>query len=160
MQQLDGWDKFLSTIQVEHKPVHNPNLSEHLIGILKLMGADPTELQRYTFDMIYWFVEAFISNGSYSRDFSVGPIKLVEIPKFEISMDYVEEVFESRTGWGTMVGVRTKEEALEIVESSPTDWIEDSEHNDSDYGDLVEVDNFEVTKEENIVFKRNWIGLR
>ena len=39
----------------------------------------------------------------------------------------------------------TEEEAIEKFTDNPEDWVSDSEHDDTDYGDYLEVNNITVT---------------
>ena len=55
-------------------------------------------------------------NGGYGREFKEGEIQLIELPIYEMSADYTEEVFEFRTGWGSIVGAIDEEEAIDYFE--------------------------------------------
>tara|TARA_R110002020_G_scaffold196775_1_gene397748 strand:- start:1591 stop:2148 length:558 start_codon:yes stop_codon:yes gene_type:complete len=158
MKSIDGWQVFIDNIKKDKSPNHSPGLQQKLDGILKLFGVG--DFRMSGFERTYWFATTFLDNGGYDRDFIEGPPPvLAKIPTYEVEMSYTEEVFEHRTGWGTVVGVNTEEEALEVLGDTPESWIEDSEHEDSDYGEIVEVSDIEIKEAPFIVFKKEWVGL-
>ena len=98
-------------------------------------------------------------NGGYDRDFTQGPIQLINLPVYDMSIDYTEEVFEYRTGWGTIVGAIDEKEAKEYFEGDPGNYIDDSDTHDSDYGEITDAENVAVDETRILTFKPEWVGL-
>ena len=166
MKSSRGWDTMIQDIdQYKRIPYSINNLRESLLDILKYIGstytADSNRGDSYTDtrEMAYWFGKAFIINGGYGRDFKEGEIQLIELPIYEMSGDYTEEVFEYRTGWGNIVGAIGEEEAIEYFESDIGNYVEDSDTNDSDYGDMFDAENVKVEETRWLKFDPKWVGL-
>ena len=161
MQTVQGWDSFLQQIE-QYKRIPSSFVTQRksLLDILKYLGvrqdtgryADETE-------MTYWFSKVFMINGGYDRDFTQGPIQLINLPVYDMSIDYTEEVFEYRTGWGTIVGAIDEKEAKEYFEGDPGNYIDDSDTHDTDYGDITDADNVAVDATRMLTFKPEWVGL-
>ena len=141
-----------------------------LENIVKLIGVDSRDSQGYirhnfgdrnnhSWQIAWWFVETFLRNGGYNRNFSEGEIILPEIPIYECEVEYVEKVFESRLGWGDIMGVTSEEEAAKKYMENPYTWQHDSEHQDSEYGDLDVVEEGEVTGTRILKFNPTWVGV-
>ena len=161
MKKHKGWDKYLEDIkELKKEPSGHWELKESLSSILKLVGGSETNVQSDKFEKTYWFASTFMKNGGYGRDFKEGEIELVTLPQYELEGDYTEEVFEFRTGWGNIVGVENEEEAMHLFTNNIEDYIEDSDTQDSDYGDLYDVNNVVVQNTSWIKFQPQWVGLR
>ena len=158
MKTIKEIDEYITAINKEKKqPYAFGDMRTAILGILKLVGRSE---ERYdTGDLSYWFAKAFLLNGGYGRDFKEGEIQLVELPVYGMEANYTEEVFEYRSGWGDIIGVTSEEEAIEIFESNPEGYIEDSDTGDSDYGDIYDVSDVVVNETRWIKFKPAWVGL-
>ena len=158
MKTIKGVDMYIVGINKEKKqPYGFEHIRDAILGILKLVGGREERVD--TGDMTYWFAKAFMLNGGYGRDFKEGEIQLIEIPVYELAADYTEEVFEFRTGWGDVIGVTSEDEAIDIFGNNAESYIEDSETDDSDYGDIYDVSDVMVNETRWIKFKPAWIGL-
>ena len=166
MKSLQGWDTFIQDIeQYKRIPYSSNNLRLSLLDILKYVGstyaADSNRGASYTDtrELAYWFGKVFMINGGYRRDFQHNEIQLIELPIYEMSGDYTEEVFEFRTGWGSIVGAIDEEEAINYFEGDIGNYIEDSETNDSDYGDAYDAENVNIEETRWLKFDPKWVGL-
>jgi len=161
MKSHKGWEEFLQQVKSYKKdPPGMWELRESLFSILKLVGGSQDNVQSDRFEKTYWFATVFMGNGGYDRNFKEGEIKLIELPTYDMEANYTEEVYEFRTGWGTIVGVDTDEEAIELFQNNPEDYIEDSETGDSDYGDIYDVEDVIIQNTGIIKFLPHWVGLR
>ena len=168
MQSLpkDSIENYKSTIHQQGSrsfgsSVQSPGISRDINRILRLVGGS-MQNDRFTnvWKGIYWWVETFLTNGGYSRDFTKGDIILPSIPVYEMEANYTEEVFEQRTSWGDLVGAANEDEAVEWYENDMHKWEEDTEHNDSDYGDITEISDVIVSRVSFITFTPQWVGLK
>tara|TARA_R110002020_G_scaffold47589_1_gene135288 strand:- start:867 stop:1952 length:1086 start_codon:yes stop_codon:yes gene_type:complete len=141
--------------------IESPGISKDMNGILRLVGGS-MDNDRFTnvWKVVYWWVEAFLSNGGYRRDFTKGDIILPSIPVYEMEAEYTEEVFEQRLSWGDLVGAANESEAMEWYEEDMHKWEEDTEHQDSDYGEVIEISDVNVAKTSFITFNPAWVGLK
>ena len=159
MKTIKEVDEYIVGINKEKKqPYGFEHIRDAILGILKLVGRIETSYVE-TADMTYWFAKAFLLNGGYGRNFKEGEIQLVELPVYGMECNYTEEVFEFRTGWGDVIGVTSEEEAIDIFGNDAENYIEDSESDDSDYGDIYNVEGVVVNETRWIKFKPEWIGL-
>ena len=129
-------------------------------GILKLVGGG-TETLGGGYDttiITYWFIKTFLINGGFTRNFKEGEITLPEIAIYDCQADFIEEVFESRTSWGAVIGPQSEEEAIEWYRNNMHNWEEDTEHQDSDYGEITDIEDVEVTNTNTLKFNPEWIG--
>ena len=140
--------------------IHSGGITQLLNNIIKLVGGSIDASRVASWKVVYWWIEAFLVNGGFERDFSVGDIILPEIPVYQMEADYTEEVFENRTSWGDIIGPKNEEEAVEWYEEDMHKWEEDTEHNDSEYGEVLEVEDVSVHGVEILKFKPEWIGLK
>jgi len=157
MKSHKGWKEYLYAINEEKKePSGHQELKQTLDNILKLMGG---VVHVSNFERAYWFAKVFDINGGYGRDFKEGGIQVIEIPQYEMEGEYTEEVFDFRTGWGTVVGVDDEDEAIRYFDSDITAYMQDSESSDSDYGEVYDVENVIVQNVGWIKFIPEWVGL-
>ena len=158
MKTIKEIDEYITAINKEKKqPYGFTGITEALRGILKLVGRRE---ERYdTGDLSYWFAKAFLLNGGYGRDFKEGEIQLIELPVYGLECNYTEEAFEYRTGWGDVIGVTSEEEAIDIFGNDAENYIEDSESDDSDYGDIYNVEDVVVQETRWVKFNPEWVGL-
>jgi|2_EtaG_2_1085320.scaffolds.fasta_scaffold05017_3 hypothetical protein len=139
----------------------NGRLIDGLNGILKLVGGG-TAIRRGgeagPSIITYWFIKAFLVNGGFNRNFKEGEITLPVVTIYECQADFVEEVFESRTSWGNVIGPQSEEEAIEWYSGNMHNWEEDTEHQDSEYGDITGVEDVIVSSTQTLKFHPEWIG--
>lgn len=158
MKTIKEVDVYIVGIDKEKKqPYGFEHIREAILGILKLVGGREERFD--TGDMTYWFAKAFMLNGGYGRDFKEGEIQLIELPVYGLECNYTEEAFEYRTGWGNVIGVTSEDEAIDIFGNNAESYIEDSETDDTDYGDIYNVEDVVVNETRWIKFKPEWIGL-
>ena len=138
----------------------NARVIDTLDGILKLFGGGTTSRrhQHHNSIITYWFINAFLVNGGFNRNFKEGEITLPEITVYECQADFVEEVFESRTSWGNVIGPQSEEEATEWYRADMYNWEEDTEHQDSEYGDVTDIEDVIVSSTQTLKFAPEWIG--
>ena len=159
MKTIKGIDEYIDAINKEKKqPYAFEGLTSAIRGLLKLVGRTETHYSAAD-DTSYWFAKAFLLNGGYGRDFKEGEIQLVELPLYEMECNYTEEAFEYRTGWGGLIGVHSEEEAMDVFANDAEKYIEDSETNDTDYGDVYDVEEVVVQNKSWIKFRPSWVGL-
>ena len=160
MKKYKGWDKYLEDIkEVKKEPSGHWDMKQTINSILKLVGGEESTRDSSSFDKAYWFSSTFMKNGGYGRDFKEGEIELAKLPEYEMEGDYTEEVFEYRTGWGNIVGVEDEGEAIELFTNEIEEYVEDSDSQDSNYGELYDVENVVVQNIRWIKFLPNWVGL-
>jgi hypothetical protein len=130
-----------------------------LMGILG--GEIPEKLRRVvgSNEFTYLMIETFFANGGYSRDFRVGELKLPSINIYDVGVLLRQRLIETRQSFGNVVGAKSKEEAIKMYKENPMSWEQDSEHSDTDYGDIVDVTNGEVDEEIIIKITPEMLGL-
>tara|TARA_R110002020_G_scaffold294130_3_gene509954 strand:- start:9366 stop:10466 length:1101 start_codon:yes stop_codon:yes gene_type:complete len=151
VNRVEGYEELL---RLEGSTHMSSILTREMESILKLVGGSGT---LYWKD-VYWWVKTFLINGGYGRDFKTGEIEIPEIKIYEMEADYTEEVFEHKTSWGEIAGASSEEEAMEWYQNSMHKWEEDSEHQDSDYGEITDIDNVQVSGVGMLGFNPQWIG--
>ena len=100
----------------------------------ELLVNDDPEYQAYT----------FLNNGGYNRNFSEGELDLKPLVTYDLDANTVRETTTFETGWGE-VFANSEEEAIEKFTNNPENWVSDSEHDETDYGDYKEVYDVKVT---------------
>jgi len=155
------WDGYLHEISVVKKePFQHSDMKRIIENLLKIVGGG-RDNQGYVddFDKTYWFAKVFQINGGEKRNFKEGEIQLIELPQYEMEAQYSEDVIDYRTGWGTIIGVNAGEEAVKYFEDDFESYLEDSESNDMDYGDITDVEDVVVREVTWIKFLPKWVGL-
>jgi|10_taG_2_1085330.scaffolds.fasta_scaffold05951_8 hypothetical protein len=154
----DKWDEYLREINIQKKePARLYEYKAILANLLKIVGGK--EGYGQIFDRTYWFAKVFQINGGNGRNFKEGEIRLIELPKYEMEAQYSEEATDYRTGWGDIVGAHDEAEAVAYFEDDIGSYIEDSESNDMDYGDIYDVEDVVVQNMAWIRFNPQWVGL-
>ena len=157
----DKWDEYLREINIQKKdPARLYEYKGILENLLKIVGGGKDIRTFNTFDRTYWFAKVFQINGGKNRNFKEGEIELIELPKYEMEAQYSEEATDYRTGWGDIVGAHDEAEAIEYFEDDIGGYIEDSESNDMDYGDIYDVEDVVVQNVAWIRFQPEWVGLK
>jgi len=162
MKDIPNLNIYLDDInELKKEPGNSHTIRKRLGEILKLLGFSKGHNMGYgdmvNFEAAYWFTKAFLSNGGYERNFGVGEIELPEITIYEMESEYIEEVHESRTGWGDIVGVGSADEAREYWDGDIDNYITDSEAHDSDWMGVLDVESTDVS-EKIIRFNPSWVG--
>ncbi len=129
-------------------------------SLLKIVGGGGHSYKHgHGFEKTYWFVSVYVLNGGKDRNFKEGELKLMELPRYEMECSYSEEVVDYRTGWWDVVGVENSEDAIDIMQNDIGSFIEDSESQDMDYGDIYDVEDVIVQTISYIKFLPEWVGL-
>jgi hypothetical protein len=89
-------------------------------------------------------IHTFLNNGGYDRDFSKNELDLTPLVTYDVDATTERETTSYETSWGE-VFANSEEEAIEKFQMNPENWVSDSEHDDTDYGDYLEVNNVTVT---------------
>jgi len=143
---------------IEEIMTYNQNHSEHFYSyvnhndmdikgkvdliskIPKFFGAKDGGNRHIVAALIY----TFINNGGYGRDFSEGELDLKPLVTYDVDANTERETTSYETSWGE-VFANSEEEAIEKFQMNPENWVSDSEHDSTDYGDYLEVSNTTVT---------------
>ena len=156
----DKWDGYLHAISIAKKETsQHSDMKGILENLLKIVGGGRDNQYGSDFNKTYWFAKVFQINGGKNRNFKEGEIQLIEIPQYEMEAQYSEEATDYRTGWGTIVAVDDEDEAVEYFEEDFGRYLEDSESNDMDYGDVYDVEDVVVQEVTWIKFLPRWVGL-
>tara|TARA_B110000196_G_C21078096_1_gene631010 strand:+ start:727 stop:1323 length:597 start_codon:yes stop_codon:yes gene_type:complete len=154
------WDGYLDGIaKTKKEPYGYEGMKDILNNLLKIVGGGKDSRYGGDFDKTYWFSKVFQINGGENRNFREGEIQLIELPQYEMEANYSEEATDYRTGWGSVVGVTSEDEAVELFTDDFGSYLEDSESNDMDYGDVYDVEDVTVITVEWIRFMPKWVGL-
>ena len=154
----NDWDGYIQEINIQKKEPDNlDGVKGILDNLLRIVGGGKDKFGR--FDQTYWFAKVFQINGGKNRNFKEGEIQLIELPKYEMEADYTEEVVDYRTGWGDIIAVHDEDEAVELFGDDFESYLEDSESNEMDYGDVGDVDAVIVREVTWIKFLPKWVGL-
>ena len=149
MKKISGLDELMAHLQTqsEHFYSYNDTQEQELKGKVELISKIPKFLgakdgaDRYISSAL---VHTFLNNGGYDRDFSKDELDLTPLVTYDIDANTVRDTTTYETGWGE-VFANSEEEAIEKFTNKPEDWVSDSEHDDTDYGDYLEVRNVDVT---------------
>ena len=168
MQDIKGIDNVVGCISSKKSREKCMGHQEHIVtqtevlSLLRLFGYNALDKMRFDqFDMFYWLATCFIANGGYARTFSQGPLEAVnlEIKVREMQAEYDEERIDTREGWGDLYDMSDDEDAKQYYLDNFEDLMQDSEHIEDDYGDILDVRNPEVVAHRIIKLDPNWIGL-
>ena len=149
MKKISGLDELMAHLQTqsEHFYSYNDTQQQELKGKVELISKIPKFLgakdgaDRYIASAL---VYTFHNNGGYDRDFSKDELDLTPLVTYDLDGNTTRETTTFETGWGE-VFANSEEEAIEKFQMNPENWVSDSEHDDTDYGDYLEVNNVTVT---------------
>ena len=157
------WNQYLEGLNIEKRDPSTGYKTKTLLkDLLKIVGGgrNIAAYDNPNFETTYWFCHTFkVNGGMMGREFLEGEIKLEQLPVYNMSAQYSEDVVDYRTGWGDIVGVDNDEEAIEYFEGDFGSYLEDSESVDMDYGDNYDVEKVEVEEVTWIKFLPKWVGL-
>ena len=149
MKKISGLDEIMEHLnkQSEHFYTYGDpyqqglkNKVEFISKIPKFLGAKDGADRHIVASLIY----TFLNNGGYDRNFSEGELDLKPLVTYDLDASTSRETTTFETGWGE-VFANSEEEAIEKFQMNPENWISDSEHDDTDYGDYLEVNDVTVT---------------
>lgn len=149
MKKISGLDELMAHLQTqsEHFYSYNDTQQQELKGKVELISKIPKFLgakdgaDRHTGAAL---IHTFLNNGGYDRNFSEGELDLTPLVTYDVDANTVRDTTTYETGWGE-VFANSEEEAIEKFTDNPEDWVSDSEHDDTDYGDYLEVNNIHVS---------------
>jgi hypothetical protein len=149
MKKVSGLDELMAHLQTqsEHFYRYNDTQQQELKGKVELISKIPKFLgakdgaDRYIASAL---VYTFLNNGGYDRDFSKDELDLTPLVTYDLDGKTTRETTTFETGWGE-VFANSEEEAIEKFQMNPENWVSDSEHDDTDYGDYLDVNNVTVT---------------
>ena len=170
MKRISGLEEYIPLLKKFGSPSGfssaNPKgekTYKEIIGIIKLLGVNldsinynhgvksgpPLTIPFDTF--VYLAVKTFFANGGY--DSNLNPrdsgelylnMELPEVTEYDMEASVQQELIEYKSSFGSLIGADSPEEAMQMYHDNPYAWEEDSEHQDSDYGDIIEVEKVEV----------------
>ena len=150
MKKVSGMEDYMTYVNdtsEEFYHYNSPEATKHnetrslVQRIPKFLGAKDGVNRQVATTLIY----TFFNNGGYGRDFSKGELDLTPLVTYDIDANTTRETTAYETSWGE-VFANSEEEAIKKFEENPEDWASDSEHDDMDYGDYLEVNNTTVTQ--------------
>ena len=149
MKKVSGLDELMAHLQTqsEHFYRYNDTQQQELKGKVELISKIPKFLgakdgaDRYIASAL---VYTFLNNGGYDRDFGKDELDLTPLVTYDLDGKTTRETTTFETGWGE-VFANSEEEAIEKFQMNPENWVSDSEHDDTDYGDYLDVNNVTVT---------------
>lgn len=149
MKKVSGLDELMAHLQTqsEHFYRYNDTQQQELKGKVELISKIPKFLgakdgaDRYIASAL---VYTFLNNGGYDRDFSKDELDLTPLVTYDLDGKTTRETTTFETGWGE-VFANSEEEAIEKFQMNPENWVSYSEHDDTDYGDYLDVNNVTVT---------------
>ena len=169
MQDIKGIDNVVGCVSLKKSKelcmMHNHDhikTQTEVLSLLRLFGYNALDKMRHDqFDMFYWLATCFIANGGYARTFSQGPLEAVnlEIKVREMQAEYDEEQINTREGWADLYDMSDDEDAKQYYLDNFESLMQDSEHLDDDWGDIIDVRNPEVVSHRLIKLNPEWIGL-
>ena len=167
MKRISGLEEYIPLMKKIGTPSGyssmNPKgekMYKEIINLIKLLGVNLEAARTHRgkgaehipYDtFVYLAVKTFFANGGY--DSNLNPrdsgelylnMVLPEVTAYEMEANVQQEVIEYKSSWGNVIGADSPEEAMQMYHDYPYAWEEDSEHQDSDYGDIIEVENVEV----------------
>ena len=149
MKKVSGLDEVMTHFhsQSEHFYRYGNQLHQRMKAKVELISKIPKFLgakdgaDRHTGAAL---IHTFLNNGGYDRNFSEGELDLTPLVTYDVDANTVRDTTTYETGWGE-VFANSEEEAIEKFTDNPEDWVSDSEHDDTDYGDYLEVNNIHVS---------------
>ena len=78
----------------------------------------------------------------------------------EMQAEYDEERIETREGWGDLYDMSDDEDAKQYYLDNFESLMQDSEHLDDDWGDIIDVRNPQVVAHRIIKLNPEWIGFK
>jgi len=149
MKKISSLDKLMAHLQKqsEHFYSYHDTQEQEFKAKVELISKIPKFLgakdgaDRHTGTAL---IHTFLNNGGYDRNFSEGELDLTPLVTYDVDANTVRDTTTYETGWGE-VFANSEEEAIEKLTNNPEDWVSDSEHDDTDYGDYLEVNNITVT---------------
>lgn len=161
---LDSWSEMVKEHGVGNNFYNKDSFvtAKSVYRLMSLFGGElPKNYARNvgTNPFTYLMVETFMNNGGYGRDFRVGDLNLSPITIYDVSALVEQKMVETRHSYGTIIGAKSKEEAIRMYVSNPGAWEEDSEHHDTDYGDIINSYNGEIDTELTIEITPEMVGL-
>tara|TARA_R110002012_G_scaffold39088_1_gene108396 strand:- start:1039 stop:2346 length:1308 start_codon:yes stop_codon:yes gene_type:complete len=177
MKRISGLEEYIPLMKKYGSPQGfgsmNPKGTEmykEIMGTVKLMGAtlgeDKNSIGIQPDVFTYLAVKTFLVNGGY--DSNLNPrnadelymsMVLPEVHSYDMEANVQQELIEYKSSYGNVIGADSPEEAIQIYHDHPYAWEEDSEHQDSDYGDIIEVENVEVYETKTYKWLPNFLGV-
>ena len=90
-------------------------------------------------------IVTFLRNGGYGRDFSKGTLDLSPLLTYDLEARTKRATVTFETAWGE-VFADSPGEAMKKFENDPQNWASDSEHEDTEYGDYISIEDVSVTR--------------
>ena len=149
MKKISGLDEIMTHLYSQSEHFYNYGNMQHqefktkvelISKIPKFLGGK-NGADRHTGVAL---IHTFLNNGGYDRDFSKDELDLTPLVTYDVDANTVRDTTTYETGWGE-VFANSEEEAIEKFTDNPEDWVSDSEHDDTDYGDYLKVSNVDVT---------------
>ena len=149
MKKISGLDEIMTHLrkQSEHFYQYNDPKQQEMKRKVEIISKIPKFFgakdgaDRY---IVAALIHTFINNGGYDRNFSEGELDLKPLVTYDVDGNTTRETTTFETAWGE-VFANSEEEAIEKFQMNPENWISDSEHDDTDYGDYLEVNDVTVT---------------
>ena len=156
---LDTWTSLLK--KGNPNTHHNPNavdMSKEVSSLFKLFGYGTERMSVGTAE-VSLAIKTFLENGGYESNFPSENLIISEIVLYNVEGRLSQEMIEYRTSWGVVYGAQNEEEAIQAYTENPDIWEEDSDHDDSDYGDIVDVEDVQIYEKEIINWDPKMLGL-
>jgi hypothetical protein len=169
MQDIKGIDNVVSCVSSKKNKDSCVGSSDaittmrEVLDLLRLFGYHAVNHMRgEQFDTFYWLATCFIANGGYARNFSQAPIEAINLELIvrEMQAEYDEERIETRDGWGDLYDMSDDEDAAQYFLDNFESLMQDSEHIDDDYGEVLDVRGSHVAAHRTIKLNPDWIGLK
>ena len=128
-----------------YNKLHNSQKNE-LFNMMKLFGGTAPRAMG-TLEIAVLFVQTFLQNGGYGRDFDDGfMLDLTPIPYYDVSGEITELHKIWSSIWGKVYGAHSPEEASDVFNKNIWTWSDDSEEQDREQQELLDTDIGEITE--------------
>ena len=151
MKKISGLEEYMEYVSKQSEEFYyynSPDREKHssVRGIVqripKILGAAGQQgVDRNTATTLIY---TFLNNGGYGRDFSKDTLDLSPLVTYDVDADTSKDAVLHEVSWGE-VFANSKEEAIQKFEENPDQWVSDSEHQDQESGDYINIENTSVT---------------
>jgi len=137
LQKIQGLNELKLELEKKNSPGNQLKPYKEAVRGFRLVGWDyvPNHQLRIAIqDKLYMLINNFLHNGGYNRDFKEGPLDIIPSTKWDIEMDYIENVTEYGRYYSEALGNDLETVTNNVLED-PSRFMVNSETLDSVYGD-------------------------
>lgn len=165
LQTIGGLDTWIGNVRSDGPPRMSQGNNTYQIqetitnDISKIFGGTIGGRNGNTTASIFTLIKTFINNGGYERDFREGEVTLESVTIYDVDASTTRKTWEHSTSMGVVYGVDSEQEAIDSYTNDPIKWEQDTEHEETEYGDIIDISNVKIFEKEEYTITPALLGL-